>query len=204
MIKLTGLSKEEVEDISRQISDAFYEYEYSDVDQGLLKYIKSREDMFIYIKAITMAAYNSGLLYTTSDRHEGYLMLSGDGLGNVRFFEGIKMIFAEKKALGGFSNMKAFIKDCFAEGSTIESRMRKEKRKCIRVEMLVVRPEFQGQGYMRKILDYVYSLAEKNGVPVILDTDDKDKALRYEHLGMKLDRTRNCGDKFHMYDLIKE
>ena len=41
-------------------------------------------------------------------------------------------------------------------------------------------------------------------VPVILDTDDKDKAARYEHLGMKLDRVRSCGERFHMYDLIRE
>jgi GNAT superfamily N-acetyltransferase len=100
--------------------------------------------------------------------------------------------------------MKEFIKACFAEGSTIETRMKKAKRKFIRIEMLVVRPEFQGQGHMRNILEDVYKIAEKKGLPVILDTDDKDKAARYEHLGMKLDRVRNCGEKFHMYDLIRE
>ena len=131
-------------------------------------------------------------------------MLSGEGAGRVKFFDGIKMVAAEKKALGGLSNMKAFIKACFAEGNTIEMRMRKAKRKFIRIEMLVVRPEFQGQSYMRTILEDVYRLAEKKGVPVILDTDDKDKAMRYEHLGMKLDCVRNCGDKFHMYYLIRE
>lgn len=204
MKKLIGLSKEEVKDISKQIADAFYDYKYNEEDLGLVKYIKSRDDMFTYMNAITRAAYNSGLLYTTSDDHEGYLMLSGDGAGSVRFFDGIKMIMAEKKALGGFSNMKAFIKACFAEGNTIETRMRKAKRKFIRIEMLVVRHEFQGQGHMRNILEDVYKLAEKRGVPVILDTDDKDKAARYEHLGMKLDRVRNCGEKFHMYDLIRE
>ena len=57
---------------------------------------------------------------------------------------------------------------------------------------------------MRKMLEDVYEIAEKKGIPVILDTDDKDKAARYEHLGMKLDRVRNCGERFHMYDLIKE
>lgn len=204
MKKLIGLSKEEVRDISTQIADAFYDYKYNEEDLGLVKYIKSRDDMFTYMNAITQAAYNSGLLYTTSDDREGYLMLSGDGAGSVRFFDGIKMIMAEKKALGGFSNMKAFIKACFAEGNTIETRMRKAKRKFIRIEMLVVRPEFQGQGHMRIILEDVYKLAEQRGVPVILDTDDKDKAARYEHLGMKLDRIRNCGEKFHMYDLIRE
>jgi GNAT superfamily N-acetyltransferase len=204
MKKLIGLSNEEVREISKQIADAFYDYKYNEEDLGLVKYIKSRDDIFTYMNAITQAAYNSGLLYTTSDDHEGYLMLSGEEAGSVRFFDGIKMIMAEKKALGGFSNMKAFIKACFAEGNTIETRMRKAKKKFIRIEMLVVRPEFQRQGHMRNILEDVYMLAEKRGVPVILDTDDKDKAARYEHLGMKLDRIRNCGEKFHMYDLIRE
>ena len=204
MIKLTGLNKEEVAAISKQIADAFYDYEYNEDDLGLVKYIRSREDMFTYMNAITQAAYNSGLLFTTSDRREGYLMLSGEGAGAVRFFDGIKMIIAEKRALGGFSKMKEFIKACFAEGNTIETRMKRAKRKFIRIEMLVVRPEFQRQGHMRKMLEDVYKIADKKGISVILDTDDKDKAARYEHLGMKLDRVRNCGEKFHMYDLIRE
>ena len=54
--------------------------------------------------------------------------------------------------------------------------------------------------YLRKMV----MNEDKKGISVILDTDDKDKAARYEHLGMKLDRVRNCGEKFHMYDLIRE
>lgn len=204
MKRLQGLNSKEVENISRQVADAFYDYKYNEADQGLIKYIKSREDMFTYMNAIVQAAYNSGVLYTTSDNHEGYLMLSGEGVGRVKFFDGLKMISAEKKALGGFSNMKSFIKACFAEGNTIETRMRKAKKKFIRIEMLVVRPEYQGQGFMRSMLEQVYKVAEKRKVPVILDTDDKDKCERYKHLGMKVDRVRNCGERFHMYDLIRE
>ena len=107
-------------------------------------------------------------------------------------------------ALGGFSNMKRFIKACFSEGGTIETRMRKAKRKFIRIEMLVVRKEYQKQGFMRQMLDYTYKLADSRNVPVILDTDDKDKSQRYQHLGMKLDRIRTGGERFHMYDLIRE
>jgi len=102
VIKLTGLNKEEVVTISKQIADAFYDYKYNEADLGLVKYIKSREDMFTYMNAITQAAYNSGLLFTTSDKREGYLMLSGEGAGTVRFVDGIKMIMAEKKHLAGF------------------------------------------------------------------------------------------------------
>jgi GNAT superfamily N-acetyltransferase len=82
--------------------------------------------------------------------------------------------------------------------------MRKAKREFIRIEVLAVRPEYQQQGYMRKMMEGVYRLADRKKLPVILDTDDKNKSLRYQHLGMKLDRVRNCGEKFHMYDLIRE
>ena len=204
MIRFNGLTNEHVHEISCLIADAFYDYPYNENDLGLIKYIKSRHDMHTYIEAIVQASYNSGLLYTTSEKEEGYLILSGDGVGSIGFADGMKMIFAEKKALGGLKNMKSFISACFAEGNTIETRMRKAKRKFIRIEVLVVRPEYQKQSYMRQMMEYVYTLADKRGVPVILDTDDKDKSLRYQHLGLTLDRIRNCGEKFHMYDLIRE
>lgn len=100
--------------------------------------------------------------------------------------------------------MKDFISACFCDGGSIETRMKKAKRKFLRIEMLIVRPEYQKQGYMRKMMEYAYRLAENRGVPVILDTDDKNKAARYEYLGMQLDRIRTGGEKFHMYDLIWE
>ena len=202
--KMRDLADSELDTVSKRIADAFYDYSYSDEDEGLVKYIHTREDMYTYIGAIVRAAYRSGLLYTTSQRQEGYLILSGEGIGTIGFIDGMKMIFAEKKALGGFKRMKDFVSSCFSGGGTIETRMRKAKRKFIRIEVLAVRPEYQQQGYMRKMMEGVYRLADRKKLPVILDTDDKNKCLRYQHLGMKLDRVRNCGEKFHMYDLIRE
>ena len=205
MIKLQGLTGEQVKQISAQIAEAFYDYKYNEDDTGLIKYIPTGEAMFIYIDAIVQAAYKAGVLYTTSEYQEGYMMLSGEGAGGrIGIVDGLKMIAAEKKALGGFGNMKKFISACFSDGGTIETRMQKEKRKFLRIEMLVVRKEYQGQGYMRKMMEYAYKIAEDHQVPVILDTDDKDKAARYVHLGMKLDRIRSCGERFDMYDLIRE
>ena len=48
MIKLQGLSREQVREIASQTADAFYDYRYHDGDTGLIKYIPSREAMFIY------------------------------------------------------------------------------------------------------------------------------------------------------------
>lgn len=204
MIRMENLREEEIKAISEKIADAFYDYQYNPEDEGLIKYIHTREDMFIYIHAIVLASYRSDLLYTTSERQAGYLILSGEGCGTIGFTDGMKMIIAEKKALGGYKNMKKFIQACFSEGNTIETRMRKAKRKFIRIEVLVVNKEYQKQGYMKKMLEYVYALADKKKVPVILDTDDKDKCDRYVHLGMTIDRIRTCSEKFHMYDLIRE
>ena len=109
MIKLTGLNNEQVQEISRRIADAFYDYPYHEDDLGLMKYIRSRRDMHTYMDAIIQASYHSGLLYTTSEQEEGYLILSGEGVGSIGFADGMKMISAEKKALGGLRNMKSFI-----------------------------------------------------------------------------------------------
>ena len=130
MIKLQGLSREQVREIASQTADAFYDYRYHDGDSGLIKYIPTREAMFIYIHGIVRAAYKAGVLYTTSDGSEGYLMLSGEGAGGrIGFVDGLKMIASEKKARSGFGNMKRFISACFCDGGTIETRMRKTKRR---------------------------------------------------------------------------
>lgn len=204
MIQLKNLNKSDIEVISRYVADAFWDYEYSNGDQGLKKFITTREDMFTYIDAIVKAAYNSGLLYATSDKHEGYMFIAGEGVGSIGFADGMKMISAEKKALGGWKKMKKFVSDSFSDGGSIETRMRKAKRKFIRIEVLVVRKEYQKQGFMRKMMESVYDLAGKQKVPVILDTDDENKSARYQHLGMTLERIRDCGDHYHTYDLIRE
>ncbi|MCR4704199.1 MAG: GNAT family N-acetyltransferase [Saccharofermentans sp.] len=204
MIQLKNLNDNDINVISRHIADAFWEYEYSNGELGLKKFIVTHNDMFTYINAIAKAAYNSRLLYATSDKHEGYLFMAGESVGSIGFIDGMKMISAEKKALGGWKKMKKFVSDSFSDGGSIEIRMRKAKRKFIRIEVLVVRKEYQKQGFMKQMMNYVYDLADNQKLPVILDTDDENKSARYQHLGMTLERIRDCGDGYHTYDLIRE
>jgi hypothetical protein len=56
---------------------------------------------------------------------------------------------------------------------------------------------------MREMMEFAYSKAEKTGMMVALETDDASKAAKYQHLGMILYRTRNCGEGYHVYDLIR-
>ncbi len=65
--------------------------------------------------------------------------------------------------------------------------MTKEKR-YIFVGMVCVREQYQGQGYMRRVMELAFAEGNRLGVPVILETDAKSKCDRYIHLGMELAR----------------
>jgi len=78
--------------------------------------------------------------------------------------------------------MKRFIDACFIDGGTIETRIRKEKKKFLRIEMLVVRKEYQGQGYMRWMMDYAYALADERTQRDLRNAEGK---VRGEESGCK-------------------
>ena len=54
--------------------------------------------------------------------------------------------------------------------------MDKEKKPYIFVGLVCVREQYQGQGYMRKVLDLAFAEGDRLGVPVILETDAKASA----------------------------
>ena len=47
--------------------------------------------------------------------------------------------------------------------------MDKEKKPYIFVGLVCVREQYQGQGYMRKVLDIAFAEGDRLGVPVILE-----------------------------------
>lgn len=69
--------------------------------------------------------------------------------------------------------------------------------------MVYVCEKYQGQGYMRKVMDIAFVEGNCLHVPVILETDARSKCDKYVHLGMELAGTRDLGEFGKMYDLIK-
>lgn len=88
-------------------------------------------------------------------------------------------------------------------GASLQDRMDKEKKPYIFVGLVCVREQYQGQGYMRKVLDIAFAEGDRLGVPVILETDAKSKCDKYVHLGMELAGTHDLGAFGKLYDLIK-
>ena len=79
-------------------------------------------------------------------------------------------------------------------GTSLEDRMKKAKKPCIFVGMVCVPEEFQGQGYMRSVMELAYAEGNRLKVPVILETDAKSKCDKYIHLGMHLEGIRDLGN----------
>ena len=206
-IKVTNLSENEIEQICREIGDSFYDHAYGrkkdgTTEYGLRKLLDSREKMYQHMKACFLAGYESGCLYSTSSRGEGYILVTCKGQ-DLSFQSGIRMIRAIVKNLGGLRGGIQFLKRIAKGGTTYEDTLKKKKIPYMNLAMLVVLKEYQGQGYMRQLMEMVYEIADEKNLAVILDTDAEDKVERYEHLGMELVKTRDLGEGVFLYDLYR-
>ena len=188
------------ESIAHDIGHAFGYYDYGE-EHGLVDAFPSRDAVAEYIGGYVRMTFAGGMLYTTSERGEGYIAykLPGQKLG-------LKAMLPLAKAFFGcmdFGSVVRFVKIMSKGGSGLDKKLDKEKTPYIFVGMVCVREQFQGQGYMRKVMDIAFSEGNRLKVPVILETDAKSKCDKYIHLGMELAGERRFGDYGVLYDLIK-
>lgn len=188
------------ESIAHDIGHAFGYYDYGD-EHGLADAFQNRDAVAEYIGGYVRMTFAGGMLYTTSERGEEYIAykLPGQKLG-------LKAMLPLAKAFFGcmdFGSVVRFVKIMSKGGSGLDKKLDKEKTPYIFVGMVCVREQFQGQGYMRKVMDIAFSEGNRLKVPVILETDAKSKCDKYVHLGMELAGERRFGDYGVLYDLIK-
>ena len=143
-----------------------------------------------------------GFLHTTSERGEGYIAYK---LPKEKM--GLKTMWPIACGMLHNSTLKRLLQFGIAikrGGASLQDRMDKEKKPYIFVGLVCVREQYQGQGYMRKVLDLAFAEGDRLGVPVILETDAKSKCDKYVHLGMELAGVRDIGEFGKLYDLIKK
>lgn len=206
-VKVTDLSEKEIERICREIGDSFYDYHYGvrkdgTSEYGLKKLINDREMMYRHMKACFVAGYESGCLYSTSERGEGYIIVTYKG-HDITLKSGVKLIRQIIRNLGGLRSGIRFAKKISKGGKSYEDELKKRKTPYANLGMLVVLKEYQGQGYMRQLMEMLYEIADEQGLPVVFDTDAESKAEKYIHLGMSLAKTRELGDGIFLYDLYR-
>lgn len=196
MKKVTELDEEVIKDIGR----AFAYYDYGD-EHGLIDAFPDREAVASFICGYVKMALRSGMLYSVGENDEGFIAFK---LPKQKVK--LKAVFPLAKGLLGAMKLKDLIR--FARimskgGAGLNKRLDKEKKPYVYVGLVCVREQFQGQGYMRKLMDVAFAEGNRLKIPVILDTDAKSKCDKYAHLGMELVSTRRFGEYGVLYDLIK-
>lgn len=194
------LLKELEEQKIQQIGHAFGYYDYGE-EKGLVSCYRDSAAAAVYINGFVRMALKGGTLYTTSEKGEGYIayQLPGQKVGLKAGMELVKGLLQSMN----FKELMHFIKVLSKGGPDLKDRMDKEKKPYIFVGLVCVTEDYQGQGYMRKLMEMAFAEGNRLQVPVILDTDAKTKCDKYIHLGMELVGTRDFGENGKLYDLIK-
>ena len=188
------------ENIIADIGHAFGYYDYG-TEHGLADAFPGRDAVSAFICGYVRMALKSGMLYTTSENGEGYIAyrLPGQRVGLKAAMSLVKGFFGAMK----MKEIIRFMRIMSKGGPSLGKRLDKAKKPYIYVGLVCVRERYQGQGYMRKVMDMAFAEGNRLGVPVILDADAKSKCDKYIHLGMELAGTRRFGEHGVLYDLIK-
>ena len=189
------ITKDEIQ----AIAEAFSDYEFDDQEKGLYYLCKSRQGRIDFVKGYVRLGIQSGWIRSYGDRNQSYMCIrthrSGSSItGWIAFIQGII------KGMG-IAGAIRFSKDYFRAGKPIEKKF--EKSGYVQIKMLAVKKEYQGQGYMRKMVRSAFDLADELKVPCIVSTDAKSKADRYKHLGFELYQIRKLSDHSVEYDMVR-
>ncbi len=189
----------------KEFAEVFANYDYGDEEIGMVPYYPgypNRRSLVNYLVAMMRTANEYEGIYATSDNKEGIIILTD----TTHPYPGIsmfKMVWRMARALG-FKNFRKIIKKFQAGGASLEKIYRDSKKDFVQIELLAVKKEYQGKGFMRPLVETAFEVAKRNSLPVIVSTDAKLKKDKYEHIGMKHINTRKLGAKSFMYDLVKE
>ncbi len=178
MIRLTNLTEEETKAIGRRIGEAFY-----DEGEGLFTRI-GREDAITALEIMTECYFRLDVLYTTSEQQEGYLAYWRKGEAKEW---GMKMVRVSFHMAWRFLREIPFgsLKKLLPLMSNPYEKIYQKEPDYVVISMVAVRREFQGQGYLRVLLEEPFRIAQERKIPCVLDTDTDLKVKKYISCGMK-------------------
>ena len=189
-MKVDRLSRREL----NEIAAAFADHKFQNGEKGSYYLCKGRQGRIGFVKGYAMFVIKSGAIYTTSQKREGYICIQTSE--DKTSFGGIcSFLNGVVKAMGIFGGIRWLI-NYVKGGFPVELFLR--KRGYVHIRMLAVKKEYQGQGYMRRLVGIALALSKQRNVPCIVSTDCLDKAQKYEHFGFKLFRKRQMSENAYV------
>lgn len=197
-VKINTLSEAEI----RSIGDAFADYEYADSEWGMSWLGKGKRAVSDYICAYVRMAIRERMLYSTSENHEAFIAFKHSG-HNMGAASAADLLLTSSRCMDLKHIGKAakgFVRSEKGYGEILS----KFKIPYIYVGMVAVTKQYQGRGYMRKLLEIAFEEGQKHALPVVLDTDAALKKAKYEHFGMKCVTTKHLSDGVELYGMVYE
>lgn len=184
----------------REIAEAYADYRFRSGEKSIFSVFGSRDKILRYLEMSIRTALKSGWIYSVGDNREAYIAISySDSHPPLHIM--LSFPFRAMKAVGirSLYDLSQLLKN---GGLSLADRMKKNGEKFLSVEMLCVRKEYQGKGYMRMAMEEVFSLADEKRLPVVLETDETLKADKYRHLGMQLEGVRRFTHEIALYEMV--
>lgn len=196
MKKVKVMSDSEI----HELAEAYADYDFRPGEKSIFSVFGSRERILRYLEMSIRTALKSGWIYSVGDNREAYIAISySDSHPPLHIM--LSFPFRAMKAVGTrlLYDLSKLLKN---GGSSLADRMKKNGEKFLSVEMLCVKKEYQGKGYMRKAMEKVFRLADEKRLPVVLETDETLKADKYRHLGMEQKGVRRFTPVIAFYEMI--
>lgn len=199
-IKLLKLDKSYVNRVGNLLSDSFMDNPlmlYLFPDESIRKKILPK--IYRSVADITMTL---GTVYAISENLEGVIGVVDNNKKVVRF----NMVGAILKAL--FINLSALkyisVIDIIKKSKNISmDNYPNHKGRCFYIEMVAVDKSCRGQKHMSKLIRAVLHEAKNTNSYCILQTETKENAMKYEHLGFKLyKKIESIPEQLYHYVLV--
>ena len=192
MIKCKNFNSEDLKRIARFVATAFL------AEDGCFTSL-SIDDASKMFNIIIETCYNEGHLYKTSENEEGFCVYWTKS-ERPGFFPQLKMMWRMATQLPIKAGLLMMNNQ---SGWTPTEKRYTAADDFVEVFLIAVRPEFQGRGYFKAMLNEPFTLAEKRNTICVLDTDSKLKAQKYEHEGMHIVESKKLKSKITMYAMEK-
>ena len=197
-MRVTALADWEIE----AIGEAFADHPYTVDDQGMAMLFPDRESTKAYICGYVRAVLKCKSLYTTSEKHEAFIVFCHtQDKYRLRFLLSLVPVIVRNMGFGGAMR---YMKLVGCSGKSYHEELAKAKKPHVYVALLAVTKPWQGQGYMRKVIDIAYEEGRRRHCPVVLETDAKLKRDKYVSVGMTCVKERRCSDTAALYDMVWE
>ena len=199
--KITSMTASEMETACRQMADAFLDYDWTQGNLGMCEYL-DREHFYRFIRGYFELAVRNGSLYCAADHGEGYMIFETPETKGS--FAGSLLQLKWMLSAYGLSKGIRQIREIMRSGTYLALEMKRAKKPFTKIEFIAVTKNYQGQGYMRKMMDYAFAESDRRGLPCILTTDDEKKVKIYEHFGMGMVKKHFISNNAAYYEMLRE